>query len=198
MLRFGDEGRYNEEFQKNICVVCPKCSHQATVISDDPRRPAESAKVVCGSCGFNESYIDQSWYGPVFGMVRRNCYQCGRSLEKKIAGPKHSYEHKLTCTGCKCEMVEKIQWYKEPNVKARDPFFGIKLWFVSNIKGNEFWAYNREHLSFINDYVTAKIRKREPNRNSSLVSRLPDWLLSAKNRSAVANEIGKMLNGKSR
>jgi hypothetical protein len=47
------------------------------------------------------------------------------------------------------------------------------------------WAYNAEHLDFLEEYVRASIREREPNRNASLASRLPAWLKSAKNREAV-------------
>ncbi|WP_336212225.1 hypothetical protein [Nonomuraea sp. LPB2021202275-12-8] len=47
------------------------------------------------------------------------------------------------------------------------------------------WAYNAEHLDFLERYVRAFIREREPNRNGSLASRLPAWLKDAKNRDAV-------------
>jgi hypothetical protein len=89
-------------------------------------------------------------------------------------------------------MIEAICWHRLPNSSAVDPYFGLELWFVGNVKGNEFWAYNREHLSFIGNYVRATIRQREPNRNSSLASRLPGWLLSGKNRLAVMKEVKRM------
>ncbi len=192
MHRFSDKGTYNESFQSEIAVVCPKCKKQARVIADGSRWTAKNIKVVCNSCGFHDSNKNGSWYGPTVGVIKRRCYQSGRWLNKTIKGPKHSYEQKLTCPGCKCEMIENIIWYKSSSIGACDPYFGLKLWFVGNIKGNEFWAYNREHLEFINNYVHAKIRIREPNKNSSLTSRLPNWLLSSKNRQTVLKEINRM------
>ncbi|MFI6507876.1 hypothetical protein ACIBCT_09745 [Streptosporangium sp. NPDC050855] len=47
------------------------------------------------------------------------------------------------------------------------------------------WAYDAEHLDFLERYVRAFIREREPNRNGSLASRLPAWLKDAKNRDLV-------------
>ena len=193
MFRFSDNGRYNDEFQNNIAVICQKCSNQAVIIANGSRWTAKQSKVICSCCGFNETRNSALWYGPVIGRARRRCYQCGRWLEKTIKGPKHAYECKLQCPGCKCEMIEKITWHRTVNIEAHDPFFGLRLWFIGNVKGHEFWAYNREHLSFIYHLVIAKVRIREPNKNGSLVSRLPSWLLSGKNRLAVKKEINKML-----
>lgn len=55
--------------------------------------------------------------------------------------------------------------------------------------GEELWAYNLEHLIFIEDYVTANIRSRKPNINKSLISRLPQWIKSAKNREQIVKAI---------
>ena len=54
-----------------------------------------------------------------------------------------------------------------------------------NCCGENLWAYNLEHLDFIEKYVQAKIREREPNVNKSLASRLPNWIKSKKNRNEI-------------
>jgi hypothetical protein len=89
-------------------------------------------------------------------------------------------------------MREPIIWSRRGQVDACDPYFGYPLWLVGEVKGNVFWAYNSAHLSFIRNYVQATIRVREPNRNSSLASRLPHFLLDRKNRSAVLKEIAQL------
>jgi len=195
MHRFTDNGKYNEAFQDNISVVCPKCAEHATVTTKHPGS-TKNVKIIFASCGFNQTGSDSAWHGPTVGIVRRRCKYCGRWLKKIIHGSKHAFKQKLTCPGCQCVMVENITWHKKSNLGAYDPHFGLKLWFVGNIKGQAFWAYNREHLTFIKNYVTAKIRIREPNSNRSLVSRLPSWLLSTKNRLAVKKEINKMQSAK--
>jgi hypothetical protein len=55
------------------------------------------------------------------------------------------------------------------------------------------WAYNREHLKFLEDYVSAALREREPNMNASLVSRLPAWIKEAKNKGNVIKAIRELL-----
>jgi hypothetical protein len=54
------------------------------------------------------------------------------------------------------------------------------------------WAYNREHLIFLRDYVAAMLRERVPNANASLASRLPAWLKKGANRSAVLKAVERL------
>ena len=192
MNRFYDEGKSDAEFQREIAVRCPKCGEQALVIADGIRWRASRVHVSCASCGYNEEWRRGKWKGPVVGYVRRRCGYCGRWLEKKLVGPRHPYETLLRCPGCGLEMVEPIQWRKAPDPGPHDPYFGYALWFVGTVRGNAFWAYNREHSAFLKSLISARIRVREPNRNSSLVSRLPSWLLARKNRCAVLREIGHL------
>ena len=192
MNRFRDNGKYNVEFQKCIAVTCPVCQKMASVLSDGKVWRPCNTKLFCENCRLVETKGNNRWYGPMIGLVKRRCYQCGRRLKKNIKGPKHSYQYNLVCPGCGCEMLEPIVWTRQFKPTACDPHFGLRLWFVGSVKGNEFWAYNREHLAFLKNYVSAKVRVREPNLNSSLVSRLPTWMLSAKNRQAVIREISKL------
>jgi len=58
--------------------------------------------------------------------------------------------------------------------------------------GEVLWAFNEAHLNFINRYVSALLRERIGNINSSLASRLPQWINSAKNRGAVLRGVGRL------
>ena len=196
MNRFNDEGRYEFEFRCKFDVVCPKCGGKANVIDTDRSRPGIK-RATCAECGFNHQSSPDKWWGPVYGAVYRRCYQCGRRLSARIEGPKHPYEYKLKCPGCKCVMIEAITWKRCIGPVPHDPHFGFNLWFTGTVKGNLLWAYNREHLMFLKNYCEAKLRTRAPNKSSSLASRLPDWLLSAKNREASLREINRMLSKRS-
>lgn len=88
-------------------------------------------------------------------------------------------------------MIESIEWYKVTD-PMRDPFFGYPLWFVGNIHGCPFRVYNREQLAFLKSFISATLRVRTPNKNRSFISRLPAWLVSKKNRSAVLKAISRM------
>jgi len=70
---------------------------------------------------------------------------------------------------------------------AYDWYFKTPLWLRTPCAGHELWAHNADHLEFLEGYVRASIRKDfanrvRSNRNSSLASRLPSWIKSAKNR----------------
>ncbi len=136
--------------------------------------------VVCPKCG-GHALASKS------RVVCEACAYCGRWLEKRIAGPRHTFLTRLTCTGCGCKMDEKIVWRATIHRTPHDPYFGLPLWFVGTVKGHVVWAYNREHLAFLLALVSANLRQREPNRNSSMVSRLPTWLLAKKNRAAAVS-----------
>ena len=186
MNKFSDKGKYNFEFTDEIAVECPKCSQLALIKDRD--------RLSCQSCSLTIKKDEGKWFGSTIGYVRRRCYECGRRLHEEIKGPKHKYEFKLICSGCKCEMIEPIKWEQSHEDKTHDIYFGLPLWFTGTVKGNEFWLFNREHLNFLKNYISAKIRVREPNKNSSMVSRLPSWLLSKKNRDAVLKEINRIEN----
>lgn len=71
-----------------------------------------------------------------------------------------------------------------------DDYFGLPLWLQAPCCGELLWAYNADHLSFIEGLVRAKLRERRPSasgawQNSALSSRLPAWLKSRKHRDEV-------------
>ena len=190
--RFIDRGTFLRQFVGNISVECPKCGRHAFVTCPDPPRCYKIKTAVCKHCGYNEKSSQSSWKGPVLGIVKRRCAYCGRSLEKRLNGPIKAITYQLKCSGCGMEMHEPIKWFTALGRNPIDPFFGLPLWFVGNVRGQELWAYNREHLNFIKRLVEASIRIQNPNRNNTLSNRLPKWMLSKKNRSHVLKAIAKL------
>ncbi|QJX45490.1 hypothetical protein HMJ29_00465 [Hymenobacter taeanensis] len=76
---------------------------------------------------------------------------------------------------------------------AVDSFFRYPLWYQSEYKGEVLYAYNLTHLSWLKQYLGAMLRERiqTPHgwSNQSLQSRLPQWMLSAKNRDTIIKKI---------
>ena len=78
----------------------------------------------------------------------------------------------------------------------------LELWLQMPCCGETLWAYNQEHLDFLEQYVAATLRERTRKdgttlsqtaaRNSTLASRLPAWIKSAKNRDEVLKCISKL------
>lgn len=77
---------------------------------------------------------------------------------------------------------------------AIDPYFHQPLWLVKKIGENVLWAYNDDHLHFLEEHVSATLRERniEKMENSSLGSRLPKWLTSKKNREVMVKAIQQL------
>lgn len=106
----------------------------------------------------------------------------------------------VECPGCK--RCTKMTW--APNKSTPKfvcqkcglvgglEFSDISLWLMTSCCGNILWAYNKEHLDFLERYVSAYIREQVPIINQSLASRLPTWIKSAKNRDSVLKCINKL------
>ena len=73
-----------------------------------------------------------------------------------------------------------------------DWYFHLPLWLQIPCCGKILWAYNKNHLAFLEDYVGAVLRERHPNKNKTLASRLPTWMKEAKNRDEVLKCIRKL------
>ncbi len=126
----------------------------------------------CNSCAVIKpiNSINQDWFAP----RRFSCKECG-----------------LTKNWAESEIVR-------PFVnEAVDDYFHYPLWLQIHCCDNILWAYNIQHLDFIEQFVAAKIRERKPDEklgwsNQSLFSRLPKWIQSRKNRDDILKSIVKM------
>lgn len=82
---------------------------------------------------------------------------------------------------------------------AVDDFFGFPLWLQAPCCGHVLWAYNLQHLQFLQDFVQAKIRERRipglvrsGRVNSTLASRFPRWIKDAGNREQILKAIERI------
>src|SRR5699024_2318562 len=107
---------------------------------------------------------------------------------------------RLVCAHCGLTKERAAQAYPP---REQDAWYdALELWLQTPCCGETLWAYNKEHLDFLEQYVAATLRERThpdgtlwsqtPARNSTLASRLPAWIKSAKNREAVLKGIGKL------
>jgi hypothetical protein len=79
----------------------------------------------------------------------------------------------------------------------QDWYFELPLWLSTPCCGKVLWAYNVQHLDFLEDFVKARLRERTKDdmygwSNRSLASRLPKWMQSAKNRDEVLRCIARL------
>ena len=110
----------------------------------------------------------------------------------KCSRPINLHSTKLSCTHCGFNKNFEVDgtWFKY------DPLIiPIKDYLEIDCCGNLLWAVNLDHLDFIEKYVAAKLRIRQPNINRSLASRLPSWMKQKKNREEILKGIGKLKLG---
>jgi hypothetical protein len=75
-----------------------------------------------------------------------------------------------------------------------DPFFHLPVWLQEEVGGELLWAYNREHLEFLEQHVGAKLRERNgfDYQVKSIGARLPRWMTAAKRRDAILKAINRL------
>ncbi|GER89896.1 hypothetical protein KDW_40580 [Dictyobacter vulcani] len=101
---------------------------------------------------------------------------------------------KLSCLHCSYTRIweGKIQHRGGPY----DWYFRLPLWLQSPCCGEILWAFNEEHIRFLESYVTAKLRMKfyaqGQIRNGTMASRLPTWIKNAKNRNEVVKGITRL------
>lgn len=145
----------------------------------------DSFLVVCPICSRRAMVSDRGAH-PGYRIVL-TCRECGHSDTWKYASPGIGYTNDLArytpgqvCIGA-----------------AADWYFHLPLWLQVPCCGEMLWAYNADHLQFLEDYVGATLRERRRDEefgwsNQSLASRLPTWMKSAKNRSTVLKCLAKL------
>jgi hypothetical protein len=118
------------------------------------------------------------------------CPKCGGCARDAAREGGH---RRLSCTGC----AHVADLLPEGKYKSMRSHFGLPLWLSAPCCGEVLWAYNREHLDFIEAYVGATLREpvRNPEwgwRNQSLASRLPRWMKLATHREEILRTVHEL------
>ncbi|HEY9219432.1 MAG TPA: hypothetical protein VIO94_15400 [Phenylobacterium sp.] len=94
---------------------------------------------------------------------------------------------RMTCESCATVVEEEAS--------AGRVSLGLPLWLRAETRHGELVALNEAHLEYIETYVAGTLRKERGDgtglRNQSVISRLPRWVKSAKNREEVLKAISR-------
>ncbi|KOY52997.1 hypothetical protein [Polaribacter dokdonensis] len=73
-------------------------------------------------------------------------------------------------------------------------FPNYELWLKTELNEGKLWAYNLNHLEFIEKHIAATLRERNLERlsNISIGSRLPKWMTAKNNRAKLLKAIAKL------
>ncbi len=183
-----------QSYMTEFDIECPKCQRLALIIAGNPYF-FNNAQLKCGYCGHSELSADLIRYKV---SVRRNCDTCGKLISKVIPHSKAPVDaFAIACPTCSEVRIYKPrnELYTHPHNDpgaGLAPIFGVPLWLQGNIRGNLFWAYNRQHLHAIKEYVGAKLRERQTTTHTTMVEKLPQFIKEAKNREAILKLIEKL------
>jgi len=126
--------------------------------------------VVCPSC--NKKAIAKADYDKK--EARLYCESCGynkqTSTETSVFGIKGNWE------------------------MAAHGYFNAELWLQYPFKNDVFYAYNDEHLHYLEQYIAAGLREHKNSAGFTLLEKLPKFYHEAKNRVALLKIINKLKN----
>jgi predicted RNA-binding Zn-ribbon protein involved in translation (DUF1610 family) len=122
---------------------------------------------------------------------------CPKCSKKAIA--KVDYEAKkarLICDSCgynkEIETSSSILGLKGNWQTAANTYFDAELWLKTPFKNEVFWAYNDQHLLYLEQYISAKLREHKDRTHFTLLEKLPKFYHEAKNREALLKIIEKL------
>jgi hypothetical protein len=188
-------------FSKEVFVCCPHCDKRATVITEFseyyvpfPMRSDTKTKFRCNNC--YKPIDEKLWFGPIIiSPANAKCGNCGNSFkdEQRVVN-KLPRQMKVKCKVCETEKYydAKYKLTYANNDQATDPYFGLPLWLKVPFDQYILWAYNFEHLTYLKEYVAAKLRETTRGGKHSLAWKLPNFIKIAKNRDRILKYIERL------
>jgi hypothetical protein len=186
-------------FSNEIHVKCPSCSGLATITSNNELNCSErdkSARLSCLKCGYITG-SKKKWEGFYIGYIGKdyngqNCGHCGSKFYFETKPTKKTYETEIIrCESCQKEKEYTLDWFRYHLGTPTDPFMGLALYYIKEVKGNLLWVYNVEHVLYLIDYLSANIRKREMVGQYTMIATLPNFITSAKNKNTIIKQLRK-------
>ncbi|MDA6071354.1 hypothetical protein NJT12_17175 [Flavobacterium sp. AC] len=200
MERFQDENKFLGSFANEILVKCPKCDSKSMV----KKEPVSECK--CGHCHTKVFECKHCFYKlkkPIYqyvGYGKVYCNNCFEKYEFESQSLKEKPEkYKAKCPHCnfqeewKPKIEEFLQNSKVVDGLAKEKYYNLPLWFQKEVNGDIFWAYNEEHINYLERYIKADLRERNNNGgyHMTMVSRLPKFVKEAKSREKLLKILEK-------
>ena len=126
-----------------------------------------------------------------------DCPTCGgyaAILPRDPSDAQASAARRMVCRDCGATR-DKPQ---TPNGAPIDPFMGLAPRFRAATRHGDLVAWNEAHLDYLETYLSGLIRVEQrpadpaAPRNQTIVSRLPAWAKSAKNRDEILRAIERV------
>jgi hypothetical protein len=124
------------------------------------------------------------------------CHQCAELVPNASKTPKAGpATRQAVCRHCGyCSQFESATF--DHACSTTDWHRRLPLWLQVSCCGTILWAFNEEHLLFLQRFIQADLRERarDPRHsNHSMTSRLPQWMQSAKHRDEVLKGLERLV-----
>lgn len=126
--------------------------------------------VICPSCdnkAVAKAIIESN-------QVRLYCENCGYNKQKST---------EICISGTKAILEMPAHRY-----------FDASLWLLASFKNDVVFAFNGEHLNYLENYISADLREHKGRSHFTLLEKLPKFYHEAKNREALLKIIQKLKN----
>ena len=126
------------------------------------------------------------------------CLGCGK---KATATADHEKkEARINCLHCGYSKITgtaiEVMGMRGHLKVAANEYFDAELWYTAPFKNEEFMAFNREHLDYLEAYISATLREHKDRTHFTLLEKLPRFYHEAKNRDALLKLVAKLQNKK--
>ena len=121
------------------------------------------------------------------------CVVCPACFKKANATVnKETKTARLICESCSCNKeITTISGNCTIEMPANQ-YFEVELWLQAPFKNDIFWAYNSNHLEYLERYISATIREHKDRTGFTLLEKLPKFYHEAKNRESLLKIIRKL------
>lgn len=177
----------------SIVVKCPKCQSAAYIGADSNR---ENIELFCHSCFYRKLAEPDYTYSAAAICTACECWFNEPVKDERQFTQKHVH---IICPACHTDNIVELHkressvWTGSDIRNGRDPFFDQELYFLDYYRGKMVWAVNREHLTYLIDYIAASLRERPNSSHVRTASyRLPKYMKEAKNRNDLIRLLQRM------
>lgn len=198
MERFQDENKWLGSFGDIINIKCPQCGSQAMVKRTFESQLYYNDKRVleCKNCYYSLKDVPLKYKAYVDSYCCNNVDKI--KFESQLLNEKPD-KIKIKCTVCNetkefKPKIEEVSFvFAWDRSVVREGFFNAELWYQNGFGKGFFWAYNLEHINYLERYIKADLRERNNNGsyNGTMISRLPKFVKAAKNRERLLKIIKK-------
>jgi len=177
-----------------IIVKCSQCEGPASIryLSDE-----QEVIVRCSLCLYQSRQQPRYAYS-----VAAICTHCERWFNQPLHNRRQFGQKQVHFPCPYCNTVNRAAvrkqdtgyWQMPEIYQGREPYFNLELYFMDDYRGQQVWALNREHLSYLLDYISADLRENsmyfQVIRTAS--HPIPKYMKEAKNRDGIVRLLRKM------